>query len=212
MRKLSYIFILVLFIFAGYFSWKLYFKVYRQDDTVSIHSFPTTVGEWTSEELPLSATEKAILETDNAFVRRYTNSTGDEVMLFIVYSQNNRKVSHPPEICYTGAGAAILNNAHDSFEVQTDDGLLEIAGNRLTVEFGRYDQTVFYWFKVGDTFTGNYWEQQGLIALKSFLGKPSSSAMIRLSADVKNDDSKGTMAAIKTFGQAITPILPHHLP
>ena len=100
--NVSYWFILALFLAAGTLSWRVYFKSYVQSDNLSIHHFPKVIGDWTSEDLPISDDDKAILETDNVFVRRYTNSIDEEVSLFIVYSENNRKVSHPPEICYTG--------------------------------------------------------------------------------------------------------------
>ena len=72
----NYTFILILFIVSAAISWQLYFKVYSQKDTVSIHSFPKDIREWTAEELPITKQEKAILETDNVFARRYTNRMG----------------------------------------------------------------------------------------------------------------------------------------
>jgi len=209
----SYILIIAMLLIAGAVSWNLYFGVYRQKDTVSIHEFPRTIGKWASEDLPISDKEKAILETDNVFVRRYTNSVeGKEVYLFIVYSQNNRKVSHPPEVCYTGSGAAILSSVHNSFPSGINDE--EIKVNHLTIEKRTFKQMFFYWFKVGDAFTSNYWKQQGLIALKSFLGQPASSALIRVSADIKGagTDEDKAIADAKEFSQLILPYLKQYLP
>lgn len=212
-RKLnkSDVFIGVIFILVACVSWLLYFKTYNQKDTVSIHTFPQTIGEWTATELPISDDDKAILETDNVFVRRYTNPKGREIYLFVVYSQNNRKVSHPPEICYTGSGAVILSNLHDSFEPGEENRKINV--NRLTLELGNERQVLFYWFKVGDTFTANYWKQQGLIALKSLLGKPSSSALIRIStSSLKEVDDEAAAKDLKDFGRIIFPGLKKHLP
>lgn len=213
MKKIgkSYLFIIFLFIASTAISWQLYFKIYSQKDTVSIHAFPQMIADWSAEEIPISQQDKAILETDNVFVRRYTNPQGEEVYLFIVYSQNNRKVSHPPEVCYTGSGATIINNVHDSFS--TDSSLEDIKVNRVTVEQGRERQIFFYWFKVGDAFTSNYWKQQGLIALKSFLGQPSSSALIRISIPVrKEEDDANATQKLKDFGRTILPYLQKYLP
>ena len=207
----SYLFIILLFIVSTAISWQLYFQVYSQKDTVSIHAFPRTIAGWSAEEIMISQQDKAILETDNVFVRHYTNPQGEGVYLFIVYSQNNRKVSHPPEVCYTGSGATIVNNVHDSFS--TGSSLGEIKVNRVTVEQGRERQIFFYWFKVGDTFTPNYWKQQGLIALKSFLGQPSSSALIRISISArKEEDDANSTQKLKDFGRMILPYLQKHLP
>ena len=197
---------------AGYLSWSLYFKVYSQSDTVDISNFPREISSWTSEEIPLTATEKAILETDNVFVRKYTHSDSREVVLFIVYSQNNRKVSHPPEICYTGSGATILNNTHDTFAFEKEGSAQSVQANHMRVEFGQKEQDVFYFFKVGDTFTSNYWQQQYLIALKSFLGEPASSALIRISANIDEGKPNQSVEDVKEFARLVIPQLNQYLP
>lgn len=204
-----FVVLIAAFLVCAAVSWHLYFKVYRQQDTVSIHHFPKTIEGWTSEELPITAEEKAILETDNVFARRYTHGKKEEVYLFIVYSQNNRKVSHPPEVCYTGSGAAILSSIHDFIETG-DHARINV--NRLMVEKGDVNQTFVYWFKVGDSFTPNYWHQQALIAVKSFFGKPASSALIRISSDIENDNTEEAVERIKKFGRLITPYLYQYLP
>ena len=206
----TYISLLAMFLISAAVSWQLYFKTYSQKDTVSIHDFPKTIEGWISEELTITDRERAILETDNVFVRRYTNPEGKEVYLFIVYSQNNRKVSHPPEVCYTGSGATILNSIHDSF--LSKDGDLEVRANRITLEQGKKNQILFYWFKVGDTFTSNYWKQQWLIACKSLLGQPSSSALIRVSTPLISEDDPKAIQLLKDFSQIILPYLSKHLP
>lgn len=208
----SYFFIILLFIVSAAISWHLYFKVYNQKDTVSIHTFPREIAGWTAEELPISDKEKAILETDNVFTRRYTSAQGKEIYLFIVYSQSNRKVSHPPEVCYTGSGATILSNVPYSFRADSS-ALKDIKVNRVTVEQGREKQIFFYWFKVGDAFTPNYWRQQGLIALKSFLGQPSSSALVRISTPTQSEgDDETAVQRLKEFGRIILPYIEKHLP
>ena len=209
-ENLGYWFLIFFFCVVGFISWKVYFTVYRKADTLSIHHFPKNIEGWTSEELTVSDDDKEILETDNVFVRRYTNAKDEEVFLFIVYSQNNRKVSHPPEICYSGAGATILNSVHDSLTSESGDFKIDM--NRLTIEKGDVRQIFVYWFKVGDIYTSNYWKQQALIALRSVLGRPASSALIRISSTVYHGDDNQSIKLIKDFGQAILPYLPQYLP
>ena|SRR3989338_3550425 len=197
--------LLIAILISGLISWNLYFKEYRQADTVNIHHFPTAFGAWKSEEIPLTENEYAILETRNAFARKYVSDSGQTVHLFIVYSQSNRKVSHPPEICYTGGGITILDNSRyalaPSFQV-----------NRLFMEQKGVKQIAFYWFKVGNSFTANYWNQQALIAKKTLLGQPASSAMIRLSASVKDGDIAKTEKDMAEFFNVIRPELNKYLP
>ncbi|MBF0478089.1 MAG: EpsI family protein [Candidatus Omnitrophica bacterium] len=207
--KRSWIFIIIAFIYAGILSWSIYFSTYTQKDSVDIAAFPKTIGGWTSEDVPISKEDKAILETDNVFVRRYTNPAGEQVFLFIVYSQHNRKVSHPPEICYTGGGATIV----DAKKEFIGNGADTIAVNRLKSERAGRSEIFCYWFKVGDQFTSNYWEQQILIAWRSFLRKSASSALIRISSSINSGEPESvTMSRIKKFGSNILPSIRTFIP
>ena len=204
-------FVIVIFLIAGAVSWNLYFRIYIQADTVNIHDFPRTIGSWTSEELPISELDYTILETRNAFVRRYSRPSGESLYVFVVYSQNNRKVSHPPEICYTGSGVTVVANTRDSIVLSS--GQTSVNVNKLTIERGQAAQLVFYWFKVAEIYTANYWEQQFLIAVRSFLGKPANSALIRISADIQNEISSApTTRFMKEFGQEFIPLLGQYRP
>jgi EpsI family protein len=192
-------------------SWFLYFKQAVENDTVDINHFPKTIGTWTQLTWPITKDEFAILETKNAFVRLYTNSVDkSQIYLYLVYSQTNRKVAHPPEICYTGSGLTIMEDVHDTIPVQYKN--LTIQANRLRMTKGNLTQIAYYWFKVGDQFTSNYWKQQILIAFDTLLGKHPSSALVRVSADVVNNDINKTAANIKNFTNLITPDLFLYLP
>jgi EpsI family protein len=192
-------------------SWNLYFTNFSEKDTVKIIEFPKTIGSWTSEELPISKEDLSMLETDNAFVRRYTNrENGEEVYLYIVYSQHNRKVAHPPELCYTGAGVSIIQNVHDPIPVEFKS--LTIPTNRLKLLRKNYEHLAFYWFKVGEKFTANYWEEQILIAFNTLVGSKSGSSLIRVSADVVNDNQEKAIRNVKSFTNLITPALFQYLP
>jgi len=209
-KNISYIFILILFVLSGIISWGLYFKEYSQSDTVDIHHFPKVIGDWESEELVITEEEYAILETRNAFTRKYTNSKGDSVYLFTIYSQNNRKVSHPPELCYTGSGATVLSKAPAQIPISQGE-VIEV--NQVIVEYGQAQQVLYYWFKVGDGFTPGYWKQQILIGLNTLTGKPASSALIRLSSTVQGEgEVEKAKQVIKDFSPLIMPHIQKYLP
>ncbi|MFA5261190.1 MAG: exosortase C-terminal domain/associated protein EpsI [Candidatus Omnitrophota bacterium] len=206
----NFMVLLGLFFFAGVVSWTLYFKEYQQKDSVNIQTFPQEIAGWKSEELPITDREYEILETRNAFTRKYTNAQGDSVYLFIVYSQTNRKVVHPPEICYTGGGATFISNVHHTIDVPQPK--MQIISNKYLVEQGGYRQYMCYWFKVGNTFTPNYLKGQTLIAMKRLTGQPSSGALIRISAVVDPENPDKAMQLIDAFSRIITPQLFQCLP
>ena len=197
--------------FTAVVSWALFFKQAVEKDTVDINHFPKTIGTWRSVDLPITKDEFAILETKNAFVRLYTNSVDkSKIYLYLVYSQTNRKVAHPPEICYTGSGLSIIEDLHDTIPVQYKN--LTIQANRLRMTKGNFTQIAYYWFKVGDRFTSNYWKQQVLIVFYTLLGRHPSSALVRVSADVVGNDVNKTVINIKSFINLIAPKLFLYLP
>ncbi len=205
---------------ACLFSWSYYFRVYSQKDTIDIKQFPKQIHNWSSEEVIITDEEYAILETRNAFARKYFTPDGKAVLLYIIYSQNNRKVSHPPEVCYTGSGMSVLS--HSTFTVPDLEKQkfkepkmlknLPLKINRLMLQQGQAKEVSFYWFKVGDRFTPSYWGQQLLIAMKTLSGQKSSSAMIRVSAAIHEGDVKKAESDSVEFIKMISPKLFTFLP
>ena len=207
----SYWVLVLILVGAGVVSWQLFFKKYHQEDTVNIHHFPKKIGDWASLDLPIPEDVYGILETRNVFTRRYRNAEGSDVYLMLVYSQNNRKVSHPPEVCYTGSGVSILSNA-PAYIKADQSGRRVIKVNQLFVEQRGAQQIMYYWFKVGDTFTASYWKQQGLIVWKTLLGQPASSALLRLSTPIPDQGTAKAYEAINEFAQIVIPHLIDYLP
>lgn len=209
MKNNKLIIIICLIVGAGIMSWTTYLKEYDQQDTVNIHTFPKEINGWTSEELPITDDEYDILETRNAFTRKYTGPEGEVVYMFTVYSQFNRKVAHPPEVCYTGSGIKVVSNVVDTIPVPEQG--MDIKAHKLALERRHVKQVAYYWFKVGDSFTASYWKQQLQIALKNLIGKPEGSALIRVSATHNGDDSAAT-ESIKQFVRLVLPSIQKHLP
>ncbi|MCA9404307.1 MAG: EpsI family protein [Candidatus Omnitrophica bacterium] len=209
MKINKYIIILLLIVGAGAVSWTTYLKEFNEEDTVSIHSFPQEINGWVSEELPITEDEYAILETRNVFTRKYTGPKGQIVYFFTVYSQYNRKVAHPPEVCYTGSGIKVVSNTVDAIPIPEHN--VTIKAHKLRLERRHLKQVAYYWFKVGDTFTPSYWQQQLRIAIKNLLGRPEGSALIRVSA-VYNGDDQQAVEDIKEFTRLVLPAIYKHLP
>lgn len=207
-KKNKVLVITALLIFVGAISWQSFFRQYTQSDTVNIHLFPKEIAGWQGTEVPISDHDYDILETRNAFTRVYRSPQGAEIMLFVVYSQNNRKVSHPPEICYTGSGAAIVGKGLAKFDTQSGS----IYFNRVAVEFGETKEAMYYAFKVGKGFTPNYWNQQIQIAFKALLGQPASSALIRLSMTANGKSEEELDAVAREFFRDIFPAVAPYLP
>lgn len=170
-----------------------------------VGEFPITTGEWQGKDLPLSEQDYAILETKNLFVRDYKNAQGSVVQLYVVYSEDNRKVSHPPEVCYMGGGVTII----DKSLVRLTPTIPAI---KMTVEGKDYRQIVVYTFKAGDIYTAQYTQQQWKVVIDRLLGKRTAGALIRFSTNIKNNQSQEAFDLIKSFCKEIEPLLAKHMP
>jgi len=172
---------------------------------VLMADFPMTVGDWQAADIPLSERDYEILETKNLIMRDYKNSKGDSIYLYIIYSENNRKVTHPPELCLTGGGLTIV----DKSSIQLTDNLRTV---KLLMEKGDARQIVAYWFRAGSLNTDSYVKQQLKVAFDLLRGKRTSCALIRLSTDIKDNEQDAALELLKSFTAQIEPLLPQYVP
>jgi len=172
---------------------------------IKVANFPKEIGEWTATDLPIDETTYKILETRNLFIRDYKNSKGESVYLYIVYSEDNRKVSHPPEVCFMGSGMTITSKT----SIPVTDATKAV---KLLVEKVDSRDLVIYWFKAGSLNTDKYLTQQAKIMVDRIFGKRTSGALIRVSTNIAEDKEKEGMELIEGFVRQIEPLLVKYIP
>jgi len=172
---------------------------------VKVADFPMSIGEWQATDIPLSERDYQILETKNLIMREYKNSKGESIYLYIIYSEDNRKVAHPPEVCLTGGGLSILNKT----SVQMTDS---IRATRLLTEKGDLRQIVVYWYKAANLNTDKYLKQQLKLVFDRTLGKRTACAMIRVSTDIGESGEVAAMELLGSFTRQIEPLLVKYVP
>ncbi len=173
--------------------------------TIKVADFPKSFGSWKGEDVTLDKSVFEILETTNLFVREYTNNAGQKVGLYIVYSEDNRKVSHPPEVCLMGGGETIT----DKTVVQVTP---QIKGTRLVIEKAGSKGMFVYWFKAGDSYSPSYLEQQSRVVMGRLMGKRTAGALIRLSTDIDDAGEKAAYEKLAKFAAEIEPLLRKYVP
>lgn len=173
----------------------LYLVVPKDAAEAQVAKLPMQIGAWSGKDIPVDDNAYEILETKNLILREYARDA-DQVFLYIIYSKENRKVSHPPEVCFEGSGITVVKK--DKFPMTLAGGR-KIVVNRLFVEKGGATNIVMYWYKAGSEHTDNYLVQQLRTAANQLRFKPSSSAMIRLSAEVKKDGPEKTLRDMQDF-------------
>jgi EpsI family protein len=206
MNNRNFIIVTVILLVVSIIGFKSYLPAkFDTASTIRVADFPMQVGEWTATDIPLTQKEYDILETKNLFVRDYKNSKGEVVNLYVIYSEQNRKVSHPPEVCYTGSGATITERSQ--FQI-TDS----IRANKLLVEKADSRQLVVYWYKAGKFNTAEYLKQQLKVSTDLTFGRKTSGALIRLSAEIKGDDESSALTLIKSFCSEIETLIERYVP
>ncbi|MDD4861200.1 MAG: EpsI family protein [Candidatus Omnitrophica bacterium] len=156
---------------------------FRIDETRSplFLSFPGQIGNWTGQDVEVDERTYEILETRNVLSRVYKNTSGQTVHLLLVSSRKDRRVAHPPEVCYTTSNFSIAAENQRALQIgnQTIPVKEFIATNQRNAQNREH---VLYFYKVGDEYTTNYYSQQLRFAIDRLTRKTSEILLIRLSS------------------------------
>lgn len=197
--------ILILAATAAIGNFFYFYGAIGRKEEISISAFPKKIGQWSSVDVPLEKRVYDLLETKNLIMRDYRNKNGETINFYVIYSRDDRKVSHPPEICLQGDGATVVEKSP-----------LIVAGKikatKLVLEKKDSREIAVYWFKAGENYTNNYIGQQFKVSLDRLMGKRTSLALIRLIAVVENNNDQQTLARILSFSSAIEPFLKKYAP
>jgi EpsI family protein len=82
----------------------------------------------------------------------------------------------------------------------------------MIVEKADSRQLVVYWYKAGSLNTDKYLKQQIKIVTDRMLGRRTSGALIRVSADIKDNRQDAALGLIRLFCEEIEPLLEKYVP
>lgn len=193
-NTISYVFLVAILLITGAISLNLFLRERSAHDRLDVRTFPITVGEWKGRDLPITEKEYDILETRNLISREYTNPSGGRLYLLIIYSETNRSVFHPPEVCMIGGGLTITDKQIEKFDV----GDKVFTTNKLFAEKGAFKEIILNSYKAGRIYTSNFYFQQAYLAFHQILGRLVSGATLRVSMAVEKDQGS-TLATLKEF-------------
>jgi len=138
---------------------------------------------WTSSSLMLSERELDVLETRDYVFRTYADGRGKPIDLVIVFSEDNRKGTHPPDVCLEGSGSRIMMRFDRT--VNVDGVALQLRELITTNGPGRYSYFA-YFYKCGDVFTPSFYRQQAQIVLNGLMNRNAAGALVRYSVTLDN--------------------------
>ncbi len=205
-KNKTFIVVLLILALAGLIgNFLYYFGIISSSKEISIAQFPKTIGEWSSVDVPLDKRVYDLLETKNIIMREYKNRNDDKINLYIIYSQDNRKVSHPPEICLQGDGATVV----EKIQLKISS---KINATKLVLEKKDSRELAVYWYKAGKEYTNDYIIQQLKVSLQRLLGRKTSLALIRVIAEEKNNNEQEVLLQILSFCSLLEPLLSKYAP
>lgn len=146
---------------------------------------------FTSYDLMLDDVTLVILESPDYLYRRYVPQGGGSPLdLCVIFSRDNRKGIHPPDLCLEGMGQDIV--AKTDVTVPLEFSTLPC---RELVVQGPQDAYYFlYVYRCGDTYTRSFWRQQSFVVANGLLNRAAAGALIRVSAPV----NKGNISEART--------------
>jgi EpsI family protein len=175
-----------------------------------LDQMPAALGSWHGHDAPpLQDDVVAALGVDDYVNRRYVESSGMPISLYVGYyaSQRQGDTIHSPQNCLPGAGwqpvfsdRATMDGAGRGFSV-----------NRFVIQKGVDRQAVFYWYQgrnriVADEFVNKGWLMVDAARLRRTVG-----GLVRLITPV-DTTPEAAFASLERFSRALLPHLGAHLP
>jgi EpsI family protein len=199
--------LLALALSAGLSVWWANQAVAQNSSGVARHAVPASItinGEaFASVDETLDAQTLAILETNDYVYRRFYNTaTRREADLLIVFSPDNRKGTHPPDVCLEGGGEEIVHKADCPVEVA---GRGRVVLRELVSAKDNRQMFHLYVYKCGDDYTNSYWMQQLKILVNGLTSRNAAGALIRFTVPIRGG---GVEAARDLAVKAASELLP----
>jgi EpsI family protein len=127
-----------------------------------------------------------------------------------IFSGDNRKGTHPPDLCLQGSGDGIV--VAGNLLVGDVEGRDAVPCRYLVVQAGPAREYFLYTYKCGREYTASFWRQQTAILVNGLLNRNSSGALIRYSTRIKGDNLAEAKERCAAFVRATIPSLDRSLP
>jgi EpsI family protein len=164
---------------------------------------------WQGTDLEMDETTLAILETRDYLLRRYTTAGAAPVDFCIVFSRDNRKGTHPPDICLEGGGQEIVQKR--DVALRGVEGRGDLVCRELVAQRGSHREYFLYVYKCGNSYTTSFWRQQFGIFVNGLLARNASGALIRVSTSAGDDLEAASRRSMMMLSAAV-PYLDRALP
>jgi len=156
-----------------------------------------------------------ILEFPAYLLRQYRRSDdmrAPGVELCVIFSKDNRKGTHPPDLCLEGSGQDIVGKRQVT--LHDVEGLGKVVCQELVIRSRQAGprlgkQYFLYTYKCGDKYTTSFWTQQLTIFMNGLLNRNASGALIRVWTPVNSVSEASLAEARRRAMGVLAAALPH---
>ena len=185
-------------------------KYVGQEASRAVSSQADILGRhFTSRDLQLDAQTLNILETDDYLYRQFSSPGMSDFDLVIVFSANNRKGTHPPDVCLEGSGEKILTRKIQTISLPSGRPLQV---RELITQNQSHLLYHIYLYKCGTSYTTSFFQQQAVIVYNGLLSRNTSGALIRISLPIINQDEESARQLALAAMQTLFPQIDERLP
>ena len=156
---------------------------------------------WLATDLEMDEQTLTILETRDYLYRRYRAPGQMPIDFCIIFSQDNRKGTHPPDLCLEGTGSDIVEK--QEVVLRQVGGRGDVVCRSLVVQSGLNREYFLYVYKCGRDYTPSFWKQQLVIFANGLLSRNASGALIRVSTPVGADPEAAGRRSMMMLSTAI---------
>jgi EpsI family protein len=178
-----------------------------------LSSFPRTLGDWTSTDIPISQEVRDVLGPGDFLLRDYQQPTSSpEVDLFIAYfpSQRSGDAIHSPKNCLPGAGWVPVRSDRITIAVP---GHTPFLANRFLIAKGENRQLVLYWYLAHDRAVASEYAAKFYLVADSIRERRSDGSLIRVTTALANNETlESAEQRLMAVAGAVIPLASNYVP
>ncbi len=158
-------------------------------------------------DLEMTKLEMEILENPSYLYRRFRHQgTGRAFEVLVVFSANNRKAVHPPEICLKGGGFNVVEREVVPVAMPDREA---VPMQQLLAQWNNQATYFLYVYKSGEHYTPSFFMQQATVFYNGFVGRLYGSdpagALIRITVSAPQNGQAEAHDLLLTVAQQVMP-------
>jgi len=178
----------------------------------SLDAFPTALGDWQGREATIFEVEILnILKVKDYVMRRYVDSAGRSLWLYIGYWDTQRKGAqiHSPKNCLPGSGWEPLDASKVTIPLPPPYSLITV--NQYLLQKDQDQQLVLYWYQSQGRATAGEVAARIEMVKSAIARNRTDGALVRVSSPIY-DSVPATSERLVKYIQAMYPLLGQFLP